>query len=94
VKIHLYKPGFLHAKNLTIDNDVALIGSENIDIRSFALNEEISMLFYDRGVVSQLHRIQDGCLAQSELLDAAEWGRRSLASRTLQGVARLADSFL
>ena len=52
------------------------------------------MLFYDSGVVSQLHRIQEAYIAQSVLLDAGEWGRRSLASRTLQGVARLADSFL
>jgi cardiolipin synthase len=94
VKIHLYTPRFLHAKNLTIDGDVALVGSANIDIRSFALNEEISLLFYDRWVVGELHRIQDAYIAQSELLDAGEWGRRSLVSRTLQGVARLADSFL
>jgi len=65
VKIHLYGPRFLHAKNLTIDGDVALVGSANIDIRSFALNEEISMLFYDSGVVSELHRIQDGDIARS-----------------------------
>ena len=94
VKIHLFEPHFLHAKNLTIDNDVALVGSANLDIRSFALNEEISLLFYDAGMVAELHRIQDRYLAQSELLDAGEWGRRPLAARTLQGVARLADSFL
>ena len=73
VNIHLYEPRFFHAKNLTIDNDVALVGSANIDIRSFALNEEISLLFYDRGVVAELHRIQDGYLAHSALL-TAEWG--------------------
>jgi cardiolipin synthase len=94
VKIHLFEPHFLHAKNLTIDNDVALIGSANIDIRSFALNEEISLLFYDAGVVAELHRIQDGYISKSIELDAAEWRRRPLAARTLQGVARLADSFL
>ncbi len=94
VKIHLYKPHFLHAKNLTIDNDVALVGSANIDIRSFALNEEISLLFYDAGTVAALHRIQDDYLAQSTLLDAGEWRGRPLAARTVQGVARLADSFL
>jgi cardiolipin synthase len=94
VNIHLFAPRFLHAKNLTIDNDVALVGSANIDIRSFALNEEISLLFYDPGVVAALHRIQDNYLAQSTLLDAAEWRRRPLVARTIQGVARLADSFL
>ena len=94
MKIHLFEPHFLHAKNLTIDNDVALVGSANIDIRSFALNEEISLLFYDPGVVAELHRLQDGYIAHSAALDAGEWRRRPLASRTLQGVARLADSFL
>jgi len=94
VKIHLFAPRFLHAKNLTIDHDVALVGSANVDIRSFALNEEISLLFYDSGVVAELHRIQDSYLAQSSLLDAGQRCRRPLAARTLQGVARLADSFL
>jgi cardiolipin synthase len=94
VKIHLFSPRFLHAKNLTIDRDVALVGSANVDIRSFALNEEISLLFYDPGVVGELHRIQDGYLANSTLLDADLWRRRPLATRTAQGVARLADSFL
>jgi cardiolipin synthase len=94
VFIHLYAPRFLHAKNLLIDNDVALVGSANVDIRSFALNEEISLLFYDSRVVSELNRIQDGYLARSALLDAAQWRRRPLLARTVQGVARLADSFL
>jgi len=94
VVIHLYQPRFLHAKYLTIDSDVAHIGSANIDIRSFALNAEIGILFYDANVVAGLRRIQAGYFAHSALLTAEEWGRRPLAARTLQGVARLADSFL
>jgi cardiolipin synthase len=94
VNIHLYQPRFLHAKYLTIDDDVALIGSANIDIRSFALNAEIGILFYDAEVVAELRRIQEGYFAHSVLLAAEEWGRRPLAARTLQGIARLADSFL
>ena len=94
VHIHLYQPRFLHAKYLTIDSDVALIGSANIDIRSFALNAEIGILFYDARVVAGLRRIQEGYFAQSALLTAEAWSRRPLAARTMQGVARLADSFL
>jgi cardiolipin synthase len=94
VSIHLYQPRFLHAKYLTIDNDVAHIGSANIDIRSFALNAEIGLLFYDAKVLGELRRIQEGYLANSVQLTAEEWSRRPLAARTLQGVARLADSFL
>ena len=45
VKVHLYQKNFLRAKHLSIDDSVALIGSSNLDIRSFMLNEEISLLF-------------------------------------------------
>jgi cardiolipin synthase len=94
VAIHLYEPRFLHAKYITIDSDVAVVGSANIDIRSFALNAEIEMVFYGGEAVAQLRRIQDGYFANSRRLTAEEWSRRPLFSRTIQGVARLADSFL
>jgi cardiolipin synthase len=94
VNIHLYEPRFLHAKYMTVDNDVALVGSANIDIRSFALNAEIGILLYDTKVVAELRRIQEGYFAHSTLLTAEAWARRPLGARTLQGVARLADSFL
>ena len=54
VRIHLYKERFLHAKHMSIDSDIALIGSSNMDIRSFQLNNEISLLLYDSGVTSLL----------------------------------------
>jgi len=94
VKIHLYEPRFLHAKYFTIDSEVAVIGSANIDIRSFALNAEIEIVFYDPDLVAQMRRIQDRCFAQSKLLTPEEWDRRPLPSRVIQGIARLADSFL
>jgi cardiolipin synthase len=94
VQIHLYQPHFLHAKHLTVDDDIALVGTSNIDIRSFALNEEISLLFFDAGVSGDLRRIQERYFAHARLLTPEAWSRRSLGARTLQGVARLADSFL
>src|SRR5260221_5976602 len=48
IRIHLYRPHFLHAKLLTIDDDLALIRSTYIDIRSFVLNTEINVMIYDR----------------------------------------------
>lgn len=94
VRIHLYRPRFLHAKHLTVDNDVALIGSANIDIRSFALNSEVNLLIYDAGVVERLRTIQQRYFTDSDLLTAEQWAKRPLVSRTLQGVARLADTLL
>lgn len=94
VHIHLYRPRFLHAKHLTIDNDIALIGSTNIDIRSFALNAEVSLLIYDPLIVAQVARIQQRYIAGAQLVDPALWSRRPFTARTFQNLARLADSFL
>ena len=94
VRIHLYKAGFLHAKHLTIDDDVALIGSTNIDIRSFALNAEVSLLIYDASVVKQLRAVQERYFRDSQEVAAEQWSRRSTVRRTAQNLARLADSFL
>ena len=94
VKIYLYRPRFLHAKHLSIDGDVVLVGSTNIDIRSFALNAEINLLIYDSKVAADLRVIQENYFAHSHLLTAAEWQQRPLLTRTLQNMARLADSLL
>lgn len=94
ILIHLYEPRFLHAKHLTIDDQLALVGSTNMDIRSFALNEEINLLVYDPAVVTQVRRLQERYFEQSELLSSHEWHRRSLVARIAQNTARMADSFL
>ncbi len=94
IKIHLYRPHFLHAKHLSIDDDVALVGSSNIDIRSFALNAEVSLLVYDPAVVAQLRAIQERYFANSDELTREAWDQRSVLRRTLQNIARLADSLL
>jgi len=94
IQIHLYRPRFLHAKHLTIDNDIALIGSTNMDIRSFALNAEVNLLVYDEAVVQQLRAVQERYFANSERLEIAAWNRRPLSARVVHNTARLMDSFL
>jgi cardiolipin synthase len=94
VKIYLYRPHFLHAKHLSIDDGMVLIGSTNIDIRSFALNAEVNMLIYDPLVVAKVQKLQDKYFANSHELDLTEWRKRPLWARTVHSVARLADSLL
>ena len=94
VSVHLYRPRFLHAKHLSVDDQVAVLGTTNIDIRSFALNAEISVLVFDAAVVAALARIQARYFANSDLLTAAEWDRRPLIAKVAQNMARLADSLL
>lgn len=71
-----------------------MLGTTNIDIRSFALNAEISLMVFDPTVVAELARVQARYFADSDLLDADEWGRRPLVAKVAQNVARLADSLL
>ena len=92
--IHLYHGNFLHAKHATIDDSVALIGSSNLDIRSFALNNEVSVLIYDREVVERLRALQSRYFADAVEVDAAQWRRRGIVKRTAQNIARLADTLL
>ncbi|HXJ23071.1 MAG TPA: cardiolipin synthase [Polyangia bacterium] len=94
VHIHLYAPRFLHAKHVTVDRRIAIIGSVNIDIRSFELDCEISLLVYDRAVVAALEAIETAHFAASRELAAADWDRRPLVSRVVENTARLADTLL
>ncbi|HAB16839.1 MAG TPA: cardiolipin synthase [Verrucomicrobiales bacterium] len=94
VRIYRYRPHFLHAKSIAIDDEVVIVGSSNMDIRSFALNAEANLLLHDANVASQLRAINERHLANSDPLTLAEWNKRSFWVRVAQNTARLADSFL
>ncbi|MFT4196467.1 MAG: cardiolipin synthase [Pseudoxanthomonas sp.] len=94
VRIALYRPRFLHAKHLSVDEEMALVGSMNLDIRSFALNAEIGLLCYDRGVVARMRQVEADYLADASVVELAQWQRRRRWRRVREGIARLADSFI
>lgn len=72
VKIHEYVGGLLHTKSLTMDGDVSLIGSANMDRRSFELNYENNILFVDRTLTEELRARQQVYLANSTEVTAAD----------------------
>jgi cardiolipin synthase len=94
VQIHFYRRDFLHAKHLSIDDAVAVIGTSNLDIRSFVLNAEVMLMIYDSGVTARLAAEQERYFANSRLLTLAEWGQRSFGSRWAQNLARLLSPLL
>lgn len=94
VHVHLYAPRFLHAKHVTVDGRIAVIGSVNIDIRSFALDSEVSLLVYDTAVVRDFEAIQARYFASSRELSLVEWQKRPVLARVAENTARLADSLL
>ena len=87
VKIYEFMPGLLHTKSLTMDSQIALIGSANMDRRSFDLNYENNILLQDTGIVSELRKRQAIYLTQSRpvtLDEVRAWGfGRRLWNNTL-----------
>jgi cardiolipin synthase len=70
VRIYEYEGGLLHTKSLTLDGEVTLIGSANMDRRSFDLNYENNVLFYDPNLTAEMRRRQDAYLACSHPVTA------------------------
>jgi len=94
VHIRLFEPSFLHAKHLSIDDQVAVVGSSNLDIRSFTLNNEISLIIYDASVVGELVRVECDYVVHSHELTAETWEKRGVLQRIGQNMMRLADALL
>ena len=93
VRIYMYKaPFILHAKHFTIDDDVAVIGSSNMDIRSFELNMEVSLLVHGASFVREMRAVEDGYRRDSRELTLDEWMTQPLRSTVLDNLARLTSA--
>jgi cardiolipin synthase len=93
VIIYMYKwPVLLHSKHMTIDDDIAVIGSSNLDMRSFQLDLEVTLVAYDKSVVKDLHKIQVKNIAKSSRLTLKEWQKRPLKSKLKENIARLTSA--
>ncbi len=77
VRIFEYQGGLLHTKSLTLDGAITLIGSANMDRRSFELNFENNILFYDPELTATMRQRQDSYIARSQPVTVemvAGWG--------------------
>lgn len=93
VKIYLYPaPYILHSKHFSVDDDVAVIGSSNMDIRSFELNAEISLLVRGESFVREMREVEAGYRSMSRELTLDEWLTQPLRSTVLDNLARLTSA--
>lgn len=93
VKVYWYRaPVLLHSKCMAIDEDIAVIGSSNLDMRSFHLNMEVTLVVYDRDTVAQLREIEADYLTRSELLSLEKWQTRSIFTRLAENISRLTSA--
>ncbi len=89
VRIFEYRPSMLHAKTMVVDGAWSIVGSANIDIRSFRLNFELGALVADRAFADILERRFEEELVDSDEIDLEAWSSYSVPRRLVHGVARL-----
>ena len=93
VRIFLYPaPYILHAKHLSVDDDIAFIGSSNMDIRSFSLNAESSLLVRGESFVAGMRAVEQGYRDAGRELTLEEWRREPGKATFFDGLARLTSA--
>lgn len=93
-RVLLYEGGFLHAKTLVVDGQIASVGTANIDNRSFKLNFEITAIVYDAAKASELEQIFERDRACSRELTLDEYAARSRMQRVRESLMRLLSPIL
>ncbi|MBO4370133.1 MAG: cardiolipin synthase [Paludibacteraceae bacterium] len=94
VKVYQYKKGFIHAKTIVIDGDLSIVGSANMDYRSFEQDFEVSAFIYDCAVARSMTEIFKQDIKNSQRLHRASWKKRPFYKRFLQAIARLSSPAL
>lgn len=89
VKVYRYTPGFLHQKVVMADREVAMIGSVNMDYRSFQLHFECGVLLYGAPAVEEVLEDLDNIAAQSHAVTAEEWKKRKWYRRIAEPLLRI-----
>jgi cardiolipin synthase len=89
VRVMRFESGMLHSKIMTVDGAFAMIGSANLDMRSFWLNFEVTLFVYNSGFAGELRALQEGYMVKSKEISAAHWKERPLGVRALESVLRL-----
>lgn len=96
VRIFMYHaPTVLHSKFLIIDDEVSIVGSSNMDERSFAMNLEVTMFIVNKEFTRRMYALEAERYAPNSVeLDAEEWENRPLRRKYVENVARLTSSLL
>lgn len=94
VRIFEYQRAVLHAKTLVADDFVAVVGSTNLDFRSFRFNAECNIVVLDESVAGSLSEAFERDLAESHEILRSSWGARGLLHRAYDAVACRLSPFL
>jgi cardiolipin synthase A/B len=94
VRIFLYQKGFIHAKTIVVDDNLSMVGSANMDARSFDLNFEINAVVYSKKICKELSEAYLNDINYSVELFAKEWEKRAWWRELFDDIARLLSPLL
>jgi len=94
VAILRFGDGLLHTKAVLIDEDITLFGTVNMDLRSFYLNLELSLIVYEPRINAELGAIIDTYVGRSAAVSKEAWAARAPSQRFLENLMRLAGPLL
>ncbi len=87
IQIYEYAPALLHSKTMIIDGVWATVGSTNLDNRSFAVNDELNVIVYNRDVAQRLEAAFTDDLTRSRRITFEEWKKRGITAKLLETLA-------
>lgn len=93
-RVFRYEKGFLHSKMMVVDDELAMIGTANIDVRSFSLNFEINAIVFEEAIAIQCRELFE--LDQQESFEMTEerYAQRSNWTKIREAVSRLLSPIL
>lgn len=94
IAVYRFKDGMLHTKLVQIDDELTLIGTANVDMRSFYLNLEMTLCVYDKDFAAQIDRLVERYIEDSEALEPEAWESRGQVLRWKENILRLASPLL
>jgi cardiolipin synthase len=94
VKIAKFQNGLLHTKSVTVDQHLTIFGTVNLDMRSFYLNFELSMLVYDEDFTRRVRLLQQSYLEHCTNIDLRVWENRPFKYRLIENSMRLLGPLL
>jgi len=89
VKLFRYRDGFLHQKVMLVDDAVAVVGTANLDNRSFRLNFEVTAVVHDSAFAADVERMFEEDFSRSRKMEPGEYDEKSFLFRLGVKLARL-----
>ena len=94
VELWEHRRGFLHSKTVSVDDELAIVTTANLDRRSYEINFETSVVVYDNAFAATMRRLQQSYIADSDRIDPNAWARRGRRARFMENLANLLSPLL